>query len=452
MMRLLFTALPRSHGRKPVEEWPSNAKRLDGYRGWKTVVTGFMLSAVAFLAFSPSGGAATVPQFSLLVTPQVPIAGEVFSVAVTTDNFAAGGATFAWFQNGIPQPAASGRGRSSFSFSTDPARAEAIAIRIAVDPGDGFETASQSVTITTIVSPLESLRAAAASFNLVVVPKSPDPGEVVTIDVQTFAFDKQRAGYEWSVNGLMQREASGEGRHSFTTLAPPDGRVVTVAVTATTPAEERQTRSATIRGTRMPVYWWTDTAVPYWYRGKALPVVGSTVTFLVLAAHPEADRLAYQWELNQNLIGRASGLQRKTFAIPLSLHVAEHVTVTARDAAGEFSKIVTTAVQPVAPEVGIYELAPLRGIVAEQLTTFRAPSGDEYHFVAVPFFFPSAAAALEYRWSLNGRAVTGSVAKPHGIRLRSNVGRATANNLSIEVAHAAQGDVRATAHTRADFY
>ena len=38
-----FTPLPGSHGRKPVEEWPSGAKRFVGGHGRKAVVTGFTL-------------------------------------------------------------------------------------------------------------------------------------------------------------------------------------------------------------------------------------------------------------------------------------------------------------------------------------------------------------------------------------------------------------------------
>ena len=38
---MVFTPLPESHGREPVDEWRQVAKRLDKSHGRKAVITGF---------------------------------------------------------------------------------------------------------------------------------------------------------------------------------------------------------------------------------------------------------------------------------------------------------------------------------------------------------------------------------------------------------------------------
>ncbi|MBI2055551.1 MAG: hypothetical protein HYT42_01520, partial [Candidatus Sungbacteria bacterium] len=50
-----------------------------------------------------------------------------------------------------------------------------------------------------------------------------------------------------------------------------------------------------IRAISAPLYWWADTTTPHWYKGKALPSLGSRVTVLALADVPDAGELNYRW-------------------------------------------------------------------------------------------------------------------------------------------------------------
>ena len=88
----------------------------------------------------------------------------------------------------------------------------------------------------------------------------------------------------------------------------------------------------------MPLYWWTDTEVPYWYKGKALPARLSTLSVIALPNVANARDLSYRWESNDAFRAEASGVGRASFSLLLALPLPEKLAVTVQNISGSFKK------------------------------------------------------------------------------------------------------------------
>lgn len=408
-------------------------------------------ASIALLALAPpvrAQAVPTAPVFTLSVSPQFPNAGEPVTVRVLPQNFVATSTVFTWFKNGSRLDAVSGPDRPAITLATDPEKAEIIQVRVSVAPGLNFTTAEQNTLITTIPGPaqLEQLTENAASdFSLEATDVNPDPGEVATVEVVTFAFDKDRANYEWRVNNVRQREASGRGQYRLAIPAGRESEARTVSVTLTTPDGITRTKSILIQTVSAPLYWWADTIVPYWYKGKALPIVGASVNVIVLPTVANPGGLAYQWRFNDGLIAQASGLGKSRYSFALQFPVDEQIEVTMKDAAGTFSKSAGITLTPVDPGVGIYAFVPKRGVVLERRAAeFSADSGQPHEFIAEPFFF-SNASRLVYRWGLDVPDITGESPEPRRFRLTSTAQGPSYPHLTVAVEDPARSGIRANA-------
>lgn len=380
----------------------------------------------------------TAPVFLLQSSPELPVAGDEVIITATPLNFEVSSTTFAWFRDGVALAASSGLGRSTTTIFTDPTQNGVIEIKVRADPGPEFMPQEGSIAIYTLPGPAqqeETLRNISSDFTLEASDINPSPGDNVEIRVVTFAFDKNDANYQWYVNGAFQKESSGRGHTRLRISSGAEGAIKTVRVDVTTPAGDARSKSITIETVSAPLYWWADTAIPYWYKGKALPALNSRVTVAALPGARSPNQLSYQWKFNDGVIPNASGFGKETFSFTLSLPIEEEISVIIKDVAGSFSKTAAVGVGPVSPNVGIYEVRPLRGIVYEkQLTEFSASAGDSYDFEAVPFFFAKTTEKkLNYRWSFNNQEISGVFDQPQLFTLKSKSGETSSSRIEIEV-------------------
>ncbi|RJQ37203.1 hypothetical protein C4552_01755 [Candidatus Parcubacteria bacterium] len=379
----------------------------------------------------------TIPLFTLDISPLPVFAGDQAVITVLPQNFNTASTTFQWKYNGAAVPSASGIGKSQYAIGTAAQGPEIITISVLVDPGPGFQPRELSQIVVTVQrpeDPTDLLGALQSDFSLELSPESPNPGQEVRVSVTSLAFDRERASFQWSVNGAAQAGAGGRGRW-FLTLPPGrEGESRTVRVTVTTPAGLTRTQSITVQSISMPLYWWTNTEVPYWYKGKALPTAASELSVAAFPNVANARDLAYRWELNDTIAPAASGIGRAAFSLPLTLPIAEKITVTAQNASGSFRKTGSIAFAPLPPLVRVYPNDAPGLPPGEAIATYEASAGSPYAFVAVPFFFSRAAGGtVQYAWTLNGRRITGEFDEPWLFTLLSGPREPSTNRLSVEI-------------------
>lgn len=395
-----------------------------------------------------------IPVFALNVSPQLPTAGDKITLSVLAVNFPATSTVFTWYRNGAEIASASGLGRASTTIATDPDSPGVIQIRVVAEPEGGIaaeQTAIISVLPNLAAEQEKTISSIASSFSLRASETNPDPGEPVDVEVVTFSFDKQNASYQWSINGVFQRDASGQGKYRISVPGGKEGEEKTVSVTVTTPAGDVRPDSITIGAASTAFYWWADTSIPYWYKGKALPSLNSQVTVMALPGGRSPANLNFQWQMNSSPVSQSSGFGRHTFSFTLGFPVEERIDLAIKDMAGIFSKTASIGIKPFSPSVGVYELRPLRGIVYERaLNEFSQRSGEKYDFAAAPFFFPQdRARALKYSWMLNGQEITGEFTEPWLFTLTSDPGTESDNQLNVRISDSRQNGGQSSAAIRA---
>lgn len=379
---------------------------------------------------------AVMPLFTIQTEPDLPFSGAPVSATVSAANFNVSTTTFTWFRNGVKLSSSSGAGKNKLTVTSDPPPSRSVQLRVDIDPGAGFSSTTHSFTIETIAPisiPTGQLDAIKSDFDLESSSVNPNPGEAVSVTVITFAFDKQFASYRWYVNDTLQSDASGTGRFNFTLASGTEGETKRVRVDVTTPDGLSKSKSVTITVTSSPLYWWADTTIPYWYRGKSLPTLGSDIH--VLALPKTNTSLTYRWEFNNNFIQSSSGQDHNIFTYKSTFPVKEKIRVTMRNEDGSFLKRSEIGIQPSESRVNIHEVKPLSGIAFEKaLGMLIGVSGRPIDFRAVPFYFPREQLLdLTYTWTLNSQTFSGTYTNPDLFTLTSNSGDSSSNSLSVGV-------------------
>lgn len=407
------------------------------------------------IAFSKAS-AAEAPSYSLVVTPQLPYAGNLATVEIIPQNFPVASTTFYWTRDNVRLNSSSGLGRSVLNVATSPGKTEIIRIEVNIDPGPDFNRVSDSAVIYTIPSPgdqQEALDTIKSGFTLEASNTNPDPGEVVNVGVSSFAFDKQNATYRWQINGVYDRSLGGRGQYQIALAAGKEGETKTVRVEVVTPEGVTRAESLVIRTMSAPVYWWAATAVPYWYKGKALPTLNSQVTVMAIPGKAAVSSVNYRWQFNSAVATKSSGFGKQTFSFPLNFSAEEQIDVEMKNNSGTLNKKASLVIKPLAPSVNVYEILPLKGVSrAKALDIFSAQSGGSYDFIASPFFFPeSRLVGLNYRWSLNSEEIVGTFSKPWLFTLKTNGGESSSDQVGIRVTDAERQGAEARASFQANF-
>ncbi|MFH1392154.1 MAG: hypothetical protein ABIG90_00525 [bacterium] len=155
--------------------------------------------------------------------------------------------------------------------------------------------------------------------------------------------------------------------------------------------------------------WHSSTLVPDWYKGRALPVRGSTLT---VSAITNQKNLIYDWYLDRNYIKYSSGLNRDSFSFVVTEWPGyEHnIRVKVGDS------YASTSIKVQEPKVHLgsreYILKP----------------GQTKSFQAIPYFFTSS--NLKYQWFVNNEEIKNNNADIFTLDVASGSGSGT-NKLDI---------------------
>ena len=380
---------------------------------------------ILFFAASPGGAlAAAIPEFALDTNPVgTAYAGDLVTVTVTPNNFTASTTYFEWFVQNGTTPVASGYGLASYSFKA-PLMLAPYVIKVRVNPGPGFDikedgtgiliTPSNQYQDTTqkLISPDGSFNVGAvmSNFKLSANPSQPNPGEEVTVSVDSFSFEKERSNFDWYVNGKFIRDASGVGKSYYTFTAGSLGSSYAVQAKITLPNGIANSKTLTIQVVDLSFYWWTNTYIPPWYKGKALPTAGSPVSIMAIANTPglDASRFIYTWTINNSLMPNSSGTGKNIYSYTQEFpDFQDRVSVLIENYSKTVSKEKTFLSYTTNPRINFYAVSPALGEDTPRvLTRLEAGMGSSVSVLAEPFFYPQGELPLlAYTWQVNGKNI-----------------------------------------------
>lgn len=265
---------------------------------------------------------------------------------------------------------------------------------------------------------LESVPQVGENLSIEIIPENPRPNSAVTITIESFFTDLNRATIIWKVNGKTEKTGVGEKKLSFAT--GPSGTTSTIEISIATLEGQKFSKTLSFRPAEVDLIFEPKTYTPPFYRGKALyshraevvvtaiPYITDTKGNLV-----ETKKLVYMWKYNDKLVGSASGYGKNSYTFTnasyLRAETAISVEVTPLDESTGASARIN--LEPRGPEAVLYEKDPLYGLRFEKaLLGSFAIRGAEISLEAIPYFFSAekrGGEGLTYGWLQNGATIAG---------------------------------------------
>lgn len=420
-----------------------------GVRAQETFPQGFLDFLNSFTSGNQAGSATST--VGLTVSPNPIQTDELVIAEARTPGQDPSSLSFTWYLNGVKRNDLSGQGANIAAF-TAPSVPESLLIRVESRRGNGATTSTEQIfpiQLSGISKAYQDLqgeaarlmadRDAAAShidFALDIFPEAPRPGDEVRFSLRSFQFDAGGADITWFVND--KRIAGGRGVIDAATRLGGSGTSIEIRAVALTPDGKRAEKSRIITPSDIRFYWWTDSYVPAWYKGKALPTPGTTIIIQARPTVPAsiAASLSYTWLINGEVVSAASGKGKSMFPYTIATTaLGDEIRVKIANAARSIQQ-EATFLPPIADyQPLLYEVQPLEGIdTAKTVRNLTRKAGSTFDVRVEPFFVPKPLlTSLNYRWSLDGEeAASAGTREPRLFTLTStaeSLGRHTINLL-----------------------
>lgn len=244
-------------------------------------------------------------------------------------------------------------------------------------------------------------------------PKTPRPGDTVTISLESFIRDVNVATIAWSVNGVQR--LAGIGKNTFVVAVGAGGTITDIVVTATWNDGVSIVRRLRINPVDIDILWQaTDSYVPAGYRGKALPAAEGEVRFVALPQNTSGNSLdkgyTYTWRRNGSVVQDASGYEKNGFLMKNNFFDTNFnvgVTATSRDGSYRAEKTFTLSrFDPrIIFQVDEFPLPPRLVGSGKSVVLPSKADGKTRLLTVIPLFFsaPTTLANTYFSWKFNER-------------------------------------------------
>lgn len=242
-----------------------------------------------------------------------------------------------------------------------------------------------------------------------IIPANPEPYDEVTIILNSYAADLDKAIISWQNSaGFVE---SGIGKKSITFQAPgPDSLTyfdVSISIVGQTTTIKKR---IIINPSDIDLMWESvDALTPPFYKGKALPTTGSV---LKVVAVPNSNTITsgigsidYTWKNSDDTIEEVSGYNRNSYIFKNSLFdKTSNIEVLASSVSGNYSASKKIEIPTFNPVLNFYKKSPTDGILFNiALTEDYLMIEDQATFVAYPYYLAMKEnnRAFDYKWFIN---------------------------------------------------
>ena len=280
-----------------------------------------------------------------------------------------------------------------------------------------------------------------SSILINVIPENPEPGENVSIALSSYAADLDSVLISWSLNG--KPFLSGIGRKSISFSAPAAGSESVAIAKIAFPDGELDIR-VPIRPNSLTLLWQaTDSFVPPFYRGKALPVGESSVR---IVAMPEIIRggtpanpkeMVYAWKIDYSNDQTNSGYGRNHLVYDTDyLDSSNNIGVVVTTTDQKFSAEKTINIRTFDPKILFYKRDLTLGTLFEKALLGNHKIENDEVIEAVPYFISPKtifSPVLTWNWSINNNTVSVSSARKNLIPLKAGEGLSGVAKLRLDI-------------------
>ncbi|MEX2052290.1 MAG: hypothetical protein WD991_01165 [Candidatus Paceibacterota bacterium] len=274
-----------------------------------------------------------------------------------------------------------------------------------------------------------------------IAPENPAPFENITVSLNSYSANLDPVLITWSVNG--SKILSEIGKKSFSTKVGGAGTETTIVAVIYLPAGSIEKR-VILRPSALTLLWQaTDSYVPPFYKGKALPIADSEIK---VVAMPEIrsggslvnpKNMTYTWKKDYSNEQSASGYGKNYFVYQNDyLESSNNVEVTAATIDQRYSSRGGTDVGTFLPRISFYRKDAKMGIIFNrELSANHRINGEEI-VVAVPYFISPKQIqipSLIFSWAINGSAVSAPIGTKNIIPLKTVEGVSGVSKLRLEI-------------------
>lgn len=284
-----------------------------------------------------------------------------------------------------------------------------------------------------------------ASVLIKLSPTYPEANAPVRLTAVSSVLDLSQSTLTWDADGKTIAQGVGAIDADITTKGI--GEATAVGLNVIAPDGTLASAEVRIIPSRIDLFFSSDSYVPPFYRGRALPSAGSHLIletksyfFLPDGTRLPEKNLVYTWKKNGQVMGQYSGKGRSSITIPAPvLYAHDTISVTVASADGLLANQASLAIPVIDPPVVLYEDHPLFGVrFGQALGASASIPESEMTFLAVPYFAPVRSIndpALEYAWRVNGAPISPNAKTPSSLTIDAS-GSSGEATISLDITHA----------------
>lgn len=248
-----------------------------------------------------------------------------------------------------------------------------------------------------------------------VSPEVPAPNETVTISVEAYGTDLNRAPITWSVNGKTVLTGLGEKVLKFNTGSVGTVSKIHLNIKPIGGGPDINKDFEFAPGD-VDVIWEAATYTPPFYKGKALYTPEALVNFYAVpnlidnGSRVPTNKAVYKWTVDTTVDGDNSGFGKNTYSIvgPI-IQGTNNITVDAYSSTNSAVKGTGfTHITPTTPESLIYENNSIYGILFNSAVTNQyLLTKDDVKLDSFPLYFSTQNknTNVTYDWNIDGNKV-----------------------------------------------
>ncbi|MEK9182634.1 MAG: hypothetical protein AAB809_00995 [Patescibacteria group bacterium] len=298
------------------------------------------------------------------------------------------------------------------------------------------------LAVMTMVS-VSGVNAASPSSILVdMIPSNPAPSENVSITLNSYANNLDSVLITWSIDG--RNVSSGIGKKSFSLTAPTAGFESIVTAIISLPEGSIEKRM-TIKPNLMVLLWQAnDSYVPPFYKGKALPAVGSEIKVVAMPEIKTSSggmvnpkNMTYSWKENDTNNTEGSGYGKNFFVyVNDYLENSSNIRVTVSTIDQAYSSEASINVGTVEPRILFYKYDNGLGTIWEKTLTDFHRIQDTEIVEATPYFISPKDIrnpTLAWSWFINDTQIDARGARKNLMPLRAESGTSGTSRLRLRI-------------------
>ncbi len=277
---------------------------------------------------------------------------------------------------------------------------------------------------TAVLVPLSASAQLDSTLTIVSSVSSPQPGESVTLTLESSTLDLQSNTITWRRAGQVLSQGEGETRVEITLGALGESSTITASVGS------GETASITLTPAHVSILWESNAYTPTSYRGRSLPSAGTRIRLWALPSIPRAgggvyapDQLTYTWKLNGATVPGISGRGKSSATIGSPELFGSYVVSVEASAGGGARGVGSVRIASREPVVRLYADHPLFGVQYWSAIVRNAfVTEKEMTFVAIPYFAEVTHpddGLLTYAWRIDRESITPDPIRPSAITLRA---------------------------------